>query len=612
MFKEPYTKRLDTWASAREWLQAAGLSLTIALLVAAPFFRMGIMVGHDFAFHMTSWMDVAQQWKQGICYPRWTEWANGGFGEPRFIFYPPLSWLLGAALSFVAPWKGVEALFVVVVQALAGVSMYAVARRFLSQGGALLASVLYAANPYIFLDIYLRSAFGEQIACAWLPLAVLGALPLAGLAADHRRPKLRTAAFFALAFAAIWASDVPVGVMASYAVALIFVWGAIVKKAWEPLWRGAAGLALGFGLAGFYLLPVAYEQHWINTRTLIPEGAVPTKHFLYAQPYWDVDFPKMVSFNWTASTVGILILVVVVIAAIAVRRRLPRDEQNSDLRALWHTLLALSAAATFLLLHLSWPLWQYLPKLAFVQFPWRWLAVLALVYAFFLALAIERSRRRGVWTAATLIVLTGGSAAYIVHSGRSEGRWVGVDVTPSMHQDFIDDDNGFLGTPEYFPGGARYQSYFSSHLPAQRPRVQILPAEGSRGGSPKAKFHIEKWTAEDREVQVDAQEPVQLALRLLRYPAWQVELNGRVTTPERSRALNQIVLPVPAGVADIRVSFRRTPDRLAGIVLSLVIFLTVTAILLFAWLFEKKTVWNVDRGIIEPTSFSSYSGDQAP
>src|SRR5205807_10313520 len=50
-----------TWASARGLLQAAGLSLTIALLVAAPFFRMGIMVGHDFAFHMTSWMDVKRE-----------------------------------------------------------------------------------------------------------------------------------------------------------------------------------------------------------------------------------------------------------------------------------------------------------------------------------------------------------------------------------------------------------------------------------------------------------------------------------------------------------------------------------------------------------------------
>ena len=357
MFEEPYTKRLDTGASAREWLFAAGLSLATALLVATPFFRMGIMVGHDFAFHMTSWMDVAQQWKQGIYYPRWTEWANGGFGEPRFIFYPPLSWLLGAALSLVAPWKDLQALFVVVAQTLAGLSMYAVARRFVSQRGALLASVFYAANPYILLDIYLRSAFGEQLACAWMPLVLLGALELAGLVENRRRSKLRAAAFLAVPFAAVWASDVPAAVMASYAVALIFGWAALTQRTLQPLWRGAAGLALGFGLAGFYLLPVAYEQRWINTQTLIPEGAIPAKHFLYAQTYRDADFPKMVSFNWTASTIGILILLVLVIGAVAVRRRVVREEQNADLRALWHTLLALSAVATFLLLHMSWPLW---------------------------------------------------------------------------------------------------------------------------------------------------------------------------------------------------------------------------------------------------------------
>ena len=252
------------------------------------------------------------------------------------------------------------------------------------------------------------------------------------------------------------------------------------------------------------------------------------------------------------------------------------------------------------MLHVSWPLWQFLPKLAFVQFPWRWLAMLALAYAFFLAAALEQRRRRSVWTAATLIFLIGGSATYIVDRGRSEGRWVGVDVTPSMHQDFIENDQGFLGTPEYFPGGAEYQSYFSSHLPEERPRVQILPAAGSQYDTPKADFQIEKWTAEEKEVQVNAREPVQVALRLLAYPAWQVELNGQVTTPGHSTALHQIILAVPAGESAIQVRFKRTPDRLLGSVLSAASFLGVTAILLVAWLMRKKMIWNRGQVVEEP------------
>jgi len=593
MLDEDYANQADGSRNARHWLQAAGISAATALFVAVPFLRLGNVIGHDFAFHLTSWMDVAQQWKQGIVFPRWAEWANGGFGEPRFLFYPPLSWTLGAALSLLAPWKDVPVVFIAVAQVLAGLSMYAVARRFLSQAGALLATVFYAANPYVLLDIYLRSAFAEELACALMPLVVLAALELSGLV-ERRRSKSQTAVFLALVFAAVWLSNVPAGVIATYSAALIFAWAALRRRSLQPLWYGATGLALGFGLAGFYFLPVLYEQRWINTAILLPAEYIPKKHFLYAQPYWETGLPKTVTFNWIVSSVAVLMKLVTAITAFATRPRSRGEGQDRDFRTVWRVLLLLGGAVAFILVPPSWILWKYLPKFAYVQFPWRWLSILALAYAFYLAATIEQRRHRWVWTAAGFVALAA-TATYIVHCG----MWISkIDVTKGMHQEFIEEDGGFIGAAEYFPGGEDYHSWFTSHFPTSRPRVQVLP--GETGEEPaKAQIQIEKWTAEERDLLVTSQEPVQVALRLLNYPAWQTEVNGKLTAPERSSPFNQMVLPVPRGQSAIRVKFKRTADRLAGSVLSVGSTFIVATILLTCWLRERKAVWHPGRQILE-------------
>jgi hypothetical protein len=80
---------------------------------------------------------------------------------------------------------------------------------------------------------------------------------------------------------------------------------------------------------------------------------------------------------------------------------------------------------------------------------------------------------------------------------------------------------------------------------------------------------------------VDARDEARVALRLLNYPAWRVEVNGKAIAPERMDDFNVVVIPVERGSSVIRVRFARTADRTVGIAVS--VMAMMVAIGLMVW-----------------------------
>ena len=339
------------------------MALAGACFVAiTPFFGWGSPSGHDFEFHMFSWMEVLGQWKHGIVYPRWAALAHWGYGEARFLFYPPASWTLGAALGAALPWKIVPGAYCWIALTLAGAAMYQLARQWLPPADALFAAVFYALNPYHLLIVYWRSAYAELLAAALLPLVLLCLLrlnePVLGqpdsaaggeprksggfweghdfsratisakepalaaeghcsLSSQHRfRPTL----WLSLTLAAAWLTNAPAAVMIHYSTAglalLLAAREAASKRSWGPqnwrllLLRPRMAMLLGAGLASFYLLPAIYEQRWINLSQVLSPGVRPQDNFLFTT----IADPDHNRFNLLVSTIALAEIGILVFA----------------------------------------------------------------------------------------------------------------------------------------------------------------------------------------------------------------------------------------------------------------------------------------------------------
>lgn len=548
------------------WVRPLVLVALAATAVIAPMWFFGDAAGHDFQFHVASWVEMVRQWHEGILFPRWAEWANWGYGEPRFIFYPPASRIIGAALGLILPWRAVASAYIWLAVVGSGMAMWTLAREWLSKNEAAAAAVFFAVNPYSLALVYYRSDFAELLTVALFPLMILAVLRIT-------HGGWAQVPFFAAVFAAVWMCDAPGAVVATYSATLLLIVSYAVENKQNTLLSGATGMICGFGLAAFYILPAGYEEKWANLALTIHGSYRFTQSFLFSEA-GDPDFRL---FNSRISSIALgMILVCVVLAVFVARRR--------DMRTSFRILMALGCASVFMMIRPSSFLWRLLPEMKFVQFPWRWLDAIAPIFALFAAMACAAGRRRSiVWTC--ILLLIGGTGIAIART-----TWWDSDSANDIAE-WVRWGVGYNGTDEFVPRQSdRYALYGVNPAMEQPPvdsiavttefdpaRQRLVPANGVR-------IHVERWTAERRVFSEESAHSVNLALRLLTYPAWSARVDGKYTAT-RATPTGTVWLLIPAGTHEIDLTFQKTWDRTLGGAISL-----FSAILLFAWALGKRSL----------------------
>ena len=510
--------------------------MATAFLVVLPFFFLGNPSGHDFEFHVNSWMEVLGQWKHGIVYPRWSALAQYGYGEARFIFYPPASWTLGAALGTLLPWKAVPGVYVWLALTLSGCSMFLLSRECLDRRDAIFAAALYAANPYYIVIVYWRSAFAELLAGALLPLLLLYALRCGEEEEQAVIP-------LGLIIAAAWLTNIPAAVMVNYSFALLIVILAVLKRSPRVLLYGALSGFLGAALAAFFLIPAAYERRWVNISEVLSAGVRPQDNFLFAKIN-DADHNR---FNLLVSLIASAEMIVLAIAIFFSR---PWRRKR---RQLWYTVVGWAAAAVLLNFSFTGFLWQHLPELRYLQLPWRWLLCLNVTFALLVTMAWRRWFIRALICIAMLAVL-----AFVWH--RVQPPWWETAADFAEMLELQRTGAGYEGTDEYVPAGA--DSYEVKH---DAPRVTLNDDATQSEIQP---LRIQRWNAESKVFTVHLEHPGVLVLRLFNYPAWNVEVNGQTVSASTRDVTGQMLIPVQAGESRVTVKFKRTWDRILGGIIS--------------------------------------------
>ena len=534
-----------------------------------PLLAPGYSGGHDGLFHLFRLVELDGAIRAGVLYPRLAPNLALGYDYPVFSYYSPLSVYLAelfrlGGLGYADAVKVALGLSVVA----AGWSMLLFARSFLPRLDAFLAALAYTYLPYLLVDVYVRGAIAEALALALLPLCLwafrrladrpdagriaVAGLSLAALLLAHNVTTL----FFLPVLGAYWLFSLAADGRARTV-------GGAARRALGA----AAAVALGLALAAFYWAPALFE------RDLVASGQLIESFFDYHEQFQPVSRLVQTSlaydygYDWSQRILFRAGLVQVALSALGCLAALMRAGARRH-ALFWGAVLAAGLA---LQTSRSAPLWEAVPLAAYVQFPWRLLALVGVASSVLVGYLGGALSARPAWLArggaALLAVALLASALADLRYGGSALRE--ENVRPWTIQR-IDLDRKLVAATrgEYLPRWATTAPFDFRELPAD---------DGAGEG---LRLTVREAGPFGADLDVEAERPARVLFDRFYFPGWQVRVDGQPAPARPFGPLGLLATEVPAGEHRLAVWFGETPLRSAADAASVVGLLALAALAL--------------------------------
>jgi hypothetical protein len=534
----------------------AAVTLAVALIpLFIPLLRLdGFPFGHDVSAHATYTYLFDRALRQGQFPVRWVEWIQPGQGQPLFNHYQVGLYYLAEGLHRLVPSLSLSLKLTVVVFWSAGAAfMFLLFRRYGLWSGVA-AAITLTWSEYLLLDAYVRAAYPELVAIGLAP-AVLWSLDRF---ARTGRSAFLCAFTFASALLTVCHPPTALIVAPVYAMYVVYLAATGQATGWHLL-RIVPAAALAAGLTAFFIWPALGEMEGIRIDTMAKTGLDYRDHFVFPSQWLESDWwygqsipgpgdQMPLRLSWIQMVVIAWSLVVVGMS-VRTRRLTVRGAET-----MWW--LTVVAFALFMSTHASAPVWEAVPYLAFLLFPWRYMMLVSIGVGALAAIAMSGLKDRA--TKALLI----GCLILVQWYLTRDYRALTYKIPPVvMNIDDVDWDRS--------PNARRTAYLERAYDPASS--IDAPPAIAARWLVTGGDGEIRERLVADHRLSLTARTPAGMRLRFhTRYvPGWVIRVDGHETPFTVDPKHGYMQVDIGPGRHEVDLTFVDTAIRRYANVLSL-------------------------------------------